>query len=73
MFNTFVRSLPPLIPAYGVLWLGHRLGMHLHLPTLGLACFLVFVVYVAVAVALAFDADERAGLLGPILRRFKRA
>ncbi len=28
---------------------------------------------VACAVALTFDADERAGLLGPILRRLGRA
>lgn len=73
VFNTFVRALPPLIPAYGVLWVGHRHGMHLHLPTLGLACFMVLVVYVVFALAITFDRDERASFLGPILRKLGRA
>lgn len=73
VLDTFVRAIPPLAPAYGVLWIGHRLGMHLHLATLALACFLVLVVYVVFAMFITFDADERKGLSEPILRRLGRA
>jgi O-antigen/teichoic acid export membrane protein len=67
--NVFVRTLPPLVPAYGVLWLAERAGLHRNLVTLGLTCFVVLLVYVAGAVFVTFTAYERKVVKARFARR----
>jgi O-antigen/teichoic acid export membrane protein len=71
--QTFLRALPPLVPAYGVLWFAERHGLHRHLGGLALSCLLVLGVYVLGALAVTFQRDERAAVFAPILRRLGRA
>ncbi|MBI5517119.1 MAG: polysaccharide biosynthesis protein [Deltaproteobacteria bacterium] len=73
LFHTFVRALPPLVPAYGVLWYAERLGLHQHLWGLAVTCPLVLLVYVLGGLVVTFQRDERAALMAPILRRLGRA
>lgn len=68
VYNTLGRALPPLAPAWAVLWLAERAGLHRHLVTQGLTCAVVLIVYVAGALLVTFDADEREAVLG----RFRR-
>lgn len=67
--NVFVRTLPPLIPAYAVLWLAERAGLHEHLLTLGLTCFVVLLVYVAAAAFTTFTRAERDVVRARLARR----
>ncbi len=67
--DTFLRALPPLVPAFGVLLAAERFGLHTHLATLALTCVAVLVVYLAGAFAVTFDADERRGIVDRVLRR----
>ncbi|MEZ4390746.1 MAG: oligosaccharide flippase family protein [Polyangiales bacterium] len=69
LFNVFVRTLPPLIPAYGLLRLAERANLHLHLVTLGITCFAVLLVYVAGAVFASFSSAERAFVRARVARR----
>ncbi|MBL8604388.1 MAG: oligosaccharide flippase family protein [Myxococcales bacterium] len=57
--RTFVRTLPPLVPAYGVLWAAERWGLHRHLVTTALVCLAVLIVYVVFAWGLTFSREER--------------
>lgn len=66
--DTVLRPLVPLVPAWGVLVVAERLGLHQHLATLALTCAAVLVVYLVGAYAVVFDGDERAGLR----ERFRR-
>jgi len=67
--NVFVRTLPPLVPAYAVLWLGERVGAHTHLVSLGATCFVVLLVYVAAAVFTTFTRAEREVVRARFARR----
>lgn len=67
--NVFVRTLPPLIPAYLLLRVAERGGLHAHLATLGLTCLGVLVVYVAGAVFVTFSSQERAFVRARFARR----
>ncbi len=69
MLDTFVRALPPLAPAWGVLVVAERLGWHLRLVTLAATSLAVLVVYLAGALVVTFDADERKALVDRLLRR----
>lgn len=69
LFNVFVRTLPPLIPAYGLLRLAERAGLHLHLATLGITCFGVLLVYMAGAAFASFSTEERAFVRSRFTRR----
>lgn len=69
VFDTFVRTLPPLVPAYGVLRLAEGWGLQGNLVTTGLTCFVVLVVYVAFAAFVTFDADDRAALRARVSSR----
>lgn len=62
VFNTFVRTLPPLAPAYGVLWLAEEQGFKGNLLAMAFACLGVLVVYVAGALAVTLDGEERRTL-----------
>lgn len=59
MGNTFLRTLPPLIPCVGVLKLAERFGLHHGLLTTAATCFTVLVVYVFFAWWITFKADDR--------------
>lgn len=67
--NVFVRTLPPLVPAYAVLWLAERAGLHQRLVTMGLTCFVVLLVYVAAAAFTTFTRAERDVVRARLLRR----
>lgn len=67
--NVFVRTLPPLVPAYAVLWLAERADLHTHLATLGLTCFVVLLVYVAAAAFTTFTRAERDVVRARFARR----
>jgi O-antigen/teichoic acid export membrane protein len=69
MFETFVRALPPLVPAWGVLVAAERLGLHLHLLTLAATCVAVLVVYLCFAFLITFDDEEREGITNRVLGR----
>lgn len=69
MYETFARALPPLLPAWAVLYAAERLGLHLHLVTLAAACFAVLVVYLCFAFLITFDDEERDGILDRFRRR----
>ena len=64
-----MRTLPPLIPAYGLLRLAERAGLHRHLATLGVTCFGVLLVYVAGAAFASFSTNERAFVRSRFTRR----
>lgn len=57
--NTFLRTLPPLIPCVGVLRLSERYGLHHHLLTTAAACLAVLVVYLFFAWWITFKAEDR--------------
>ncbi len=69
MFDTFARALPPLVPAWGVLALCERMGFHTRLVTLAASCLAVLAVYLAFALVITFDRDERQGIVDRVLRR----
>ncbi len=69
VYETFLRALPPLVPAWAVLVAAERLGLHQHLITLAATCAAVLVVYLAFALEITFDDEERAGILERALRR----
>jgi len=58
--RTFVRTAPPLVPAWAVLVAAERWGLHRHFVSLGATCFTVLVVYLAFAAMITFDGEERA-------------
>ncbi len=62
LVRTFVRTAPPLVPAYGVLVLAEGWGFHRHFFSLAATCFTVLVVYLAFAALVTFDDEERAML-----------
>ncbi len=59
MGNTFLRTLPPLIPCVGVLKLAERYGLHHGLLTTAATCITVLVVYVFFAWWITFKAEDR--------------
>lgn len=66
--HTFVRTLPPLVPAYGVLHLAARNGLDSNLFTMALTCLVVLVVYIAGAFIVTLDSDERQTVLSRLRR-----
>lgn len=57
--NTFLRTLPPLLPCIGVLKLAERYGLHHHLVTTAATCLTVLIVYVFFAWWITFKAEDR--------------
>jgi O-antigen/teichoic acid export membrane protein len=57
--NTFLRTLPPLVPCVGVLVAAERYGLHRHLVTMAATCLAVLVVYLFFAWWITFKADDR--------------
>jgi hypothetical protein len=72
LVDTFVRSLPPLLPAWLVLLGAQRLGLHRHLATAGAACLVALLAYLVAALFVMFDRSEREAVLGPLRRLLAR-
>jgi hypothetical protein len=69
MAATLGRALPPLMPAWLVLWVAERARWHTHLATLALTCTAVLVVYLTAAWWITFDGDERTALAARLRHR----
>jgi O-antigen/teichoic acid export membrane protein len=57
--NTFVRTLPPLVPCIAVLRAAEAYGLHHHLLTMAATCLTVLLVYLFFAWWIVFNADDR--------------
>lgn len=68
MGNTFLRTLPPLVPCVGLLVAGERYGFHLRLVTMGATCLAVLVVYLFFAWWITFKAEDRRQILARLGR-----
>ena len=66
--NTFVRTLPPLVPCVGVLVAAERHGFHLHLVTLAATCLTVLFVYLFFAWWITFGSNDRRVILARLGR-----
>ena len=66
--NTFLRTLPPLLPCVAVLRGAERLGLHRSLLGIAPSCLAVLVVYLFFAWWITFDAADRATILARLRR-----
>lgn len=66
--NTFLRTLPPLVPCAALLIAAERYGLHQRLAGMAATCLAVLLVYLFFAWWITFKADDRRVILARIGR-----